>query len=224
MSEHVLHVVRGRSADESYGNVISILGGGRLLARNPFGAAREVAPDPSSQNCVCFSEIPVELIGRVIERRLPSDRSSWHGVAFTKAFLVGRGGGPIMYAYDGTPQAEALRTLMDRARLSVAIDDPVWRLTPFVDLPGRHGSYYFEWEREWRHVGDLAFGPEDVAFILMPEEFHEAARCFFDEALREHTGPAYFCPFLDASWSRARCEQALARGPARPSGSGAFLG
>lgn len=213
MSEHVVHVVRGSSATEAYANVISILANGILLARNPFGAARGAAPDVASQNCVCFSEVPVDLLSRIIERRLPRDRSAWHGIAFSKPFLTARGGGPVMYAYDGTPQAEAVRKLVLRAQGSRdAPSDPIWQLTPFVDLPGRHGSYYFEWEREWRHVGNLSFRPEDVSFLLMPEEYHVAARDFFDEAARNETGPAYRCPFLDATWDRARCVAALASG------------
>lgn len=225
MSGHLVHVVRGCSSSEAYDNIISILASGTLQARNPFGAARLAAPEGATQNCVCFSEIPVELIGRVIARRLPPDRSAWHGIAFTKEFLVARGGGPIMYAYDGTPQSEALDALIRRARASNdPAADPVWRLTPFVDLPGRRGSYYFEWEREWRHVGDLAFAPEDVAFLLMPEEFHEAARGFFDQAYWEHTGPSYLCPFLDASWTRERCESELAAGPFRRHADGTRRG
>jgi hypothetical protein len=210
MSAHVVHLVRAASASEAYDNIISILADGRLEARSPFGAARANAPDVTSQRCVCLSEMPVDQLGRIIARRLPSDRSAWHGIAFSKTFLVERGGGPILYAYDGTPQAEAVQRLMREARRGTnPAAHPIWDLTPFVDLPGRAGSYYFEWEREWRHVGDLRFSPEDVAFLLMPEEFHEAARGFFEDARREDVGPAYHCPYLDATWPRERWMRAL---------------
>ncbi|MGN8094766.1 hypothetical protein [Methylobacterium sp. 22177] len=217
MSAHVVHMVRGSSPAAAYGNIISILADGRLEARSPFGAARAGAPDVVSQHCVCFSEIPVDQLGRVIARRLPPDRSAWHGIAFTKAFLVERRGGPIMYAYDGTPQAEAVQRMMREARDSPdPASHPIWDLAPFVDLPGGGGSYFFEWEREWRHVGDLRFSPEDVAFLVMPEEFHEAAWGFFEDARREHVGPAYFCPYLDASWPRERWLRELRRGKTAP--------
>lgn len=146
MSAHVVHLVRGVSADEAYENIISILADGTLEARAPFGAARGAAPDPSSQRCVYLSEIPVDQLRRIIGRRLPhGDRSAWHGIAFTKAFLVDRGGGPIMYAYDGTPQAEAVRRLMREARRSTNPGaHAIWDLTPFVDMPGQGGSYFFE--------------------------------------------------------------------------------
>ncbi|CAA2136897.1 hypothetical protein [Methylobacterium bullatum] len=218
MSGHVVHVVRGASAREAYDNIISILADGRLEARNPFGAARGIAPDPAGQRCVCLSEMPVDQLGRIIARRLPPDRSAWHGIAFTKAFLAARGGGPILYAYDGTPQAQAMRALMrDAGRLPAPRLHPIWDLAPFVDLPGRGGTYLFEWEREWRHVGDLRFSPEDVAFLLMPEEYHEAAWGFFEDARRENVGPAYFCPYLDATWPRQRWERALRERRGAPS-------
>ena len=102
---------------------------------------------------------------------------------------------------------------MSRALLSREPErDPIWALTPFIDFTGRHGSYFFEWEREWRHVGNLIFYPEDVAFLIMPEEFHESAVDFFKEIRRENTGPAYFCPYIDANWSRERCAAALRAG------------
>jgi hypothetical protein len=92
-------------------------------------------------------------------------------------------------------------------------NDPIWRLTPLIDVPGAYKSqYYFEWEREWRHVGDFSFDTGDVAFLVMPETFHKAARHFFAEAYTANIGPAYFCPFLDITWPRERILCALASG------------
>jgi hypothetical protein len=87
----------------------------------------------------------------------------------------------------------------------------VWAVTPFVDSPGNYpsGTYRFEWEREWRHVGDLRFGEEDPAFLMIPETLHAAARDFFENARTENLGPTYACPFLDPHWTRERIERAL---------------
>ncbi len=70
-------------------------------------------------------------------------------------------------------------------------DDPVWLIAPFVDQPGQYGpkSYFYEWEREWRHVGKFDFKEADAAFLIIPEDLHSAARGFFDEAEYENTGP-----------------------------------
>jgi hypothetical protein len=87
----------------------------------------------------------------------------------------------------------------------------IWSLTPLIDAPGSYGKidYQFDWEREWRHVGPLSFTPEDVAFLLIPEELHSAAYGFFEEAQAQNLGPAYFCPYVDPLWSRDRILGAL---------------
>ena len=85
-------------------------------------------------------------------------------------------------------------------------DAPIWRIAPLIDAPGFYGlrEYAFDWEREWRHIGPMSFDPEDVAFLLIPEALHKAARGFFQDALRENLGPAYLCPYVDPSWSKEK--------------------
>lgn len=145
MSPEVIHITRGLDASQSYVNLIQILDSGFLEARNPFGAARQDCPDPASQRAVCFTEVPIHLVSRIIQRRLPQDPAAWNGIAFNKRFVVERGGGPIMYAYDGTPHAEALQAMMQSAwACPDPAAHPVWKLTPFVDRPGRHGTYYWD--------------------------------------------------------------------------------
>jgi hypothetical protein len=220
MSAHVVHLVRGASSQDAYWSIIGILSSGRLVAQNSFGIAKSSAPVAASQRAVCFSEAPVEMLDRIARRRVPEGPRGWHGIGFTKEFMVERGGGPILYAYDGSPQSDAIRSMMRMALASPQPDKhPIWQLTPFIDSPGPYGggAYFFEWEREWRHQGDLVFSPEDVAFLIMPEDYHEAARGFFEGAYYENTGPAYFCPYLDINWSRDRCLQELRRG-SRPPG------
>jgi hypothetical protein len=110
------------------------------------------------------------------------------------------GANPILYAYQDQEPATSIRALMDRAMHDA--DDPIWKITPFVDMPGDYGGsrYRFEWEREWRKVGNLHFDPSDVAFLIIPEECHDLARDFFIAAERDEEGPNYPCPFIDAYW------------------------
>ena len=65
------------------------------------------------------------------------------------------------------------------------------------------------WEREWRHIGDLQFSETDLAFLIIPEDLHDAARCFFDSATIENVGPNYECPFIDPYWGEDQIEAAL---------------
>src|SRR6266852_4616023 len=125
MSEHVVHMAKGRDSHDAYDNIIGILASRKIEARTPFGIARNLALDPSSQRAVCFSEIPVERLDRLAERRIPGYPDGWHGIGFSKAMVSERGGGPVFYAYAGTPHELAVRDLIRRAQITQAPDDPI---------------------------------------------------------------------------------------------------
>ncbi|WP_125345775.1 hypothetical protein [Burkholderia cenocepacia] len=229
MSNYLVHFAKGKGAtkgglvkinktgDQGYGTMLSILSGGTLKPGAPFGIGRKLAPDTERQMSVCFSEIPPGEWSRLSERR-----KSEFGIGFSKQFIATRGGGPIWYARKGSDQLMALQKLM-----KAGADDPenpIWRITSMIDAPGVYGfnSYEYEWEREWRHIGALSFECKDVAFLFIPEALHSQARAFFSHVYWENSGPAYFCPFIDAKWSRERVEEELLKGalevpPAPPS-------
>jgi hypothetical protein len=186
--------------------MMRILGGRRLAARSPFGFVRDRAPDPDTQKAVCFSEAPLHLLGRIADRR------SEFGIVFRKDFIRRAGGNPILYAYRDGAVAAAIQQLVDAAGGDPGA--PIWRLTPFVDRPGQYGatSYFYEWEREWRCVGDVVFETSDVAFLVIPETSHAAARLFFEDARRQDIGPCYDCPYIDAHWPLERIAPLLQDG------------
>ena len=204
MSNFVVHFASEQDGQNAYDVVMSILGERNLRAASPFGIARNNAPDLTTQFAVCLSEVPLHLLARLAERR------SSYGLGFTKQFILERGGGPIWYVEYESPSHHAIQDLIDTARSS---DNPasnsIWAVTPFIDAPGDYpnGSYRFEWEREWRHVGDLGFETRDVEFLIVPEELHEAAEGFFYRAWRENIGPAYFCPIIDPYWDLDRVRE-----------------
>jgi hypothetical protein len=186
-------------------------GFGRLVpGPGAFGAARDVDVLYEYQRCVCFSEIPLPLLERLVDRR------SRYGVGFRQDSLVTKGGARVWYLdKDGSP-AVAFRVLVASKRLEgVDPDDPLWRLTPLVDFPGDYGStqYRFEWEREWRVPHEVVFEPRDVAFIFLPEGEHSAARAFFQQAEQDETGPNYTCPFIDPLWPMERIQEAATNLP-----------
>lgn len=206
MSDYVVHFTKPCNGSNAYENCLSILADRLLEARTPFGIARYRAPLPLTQCSVCFSEVPLHLINRLVERR------GSYGVGFTKDHILQRGGGPIWYVENGSEMSIAMNLLIEQALGTNNPDEePIWRITPFIDLPGDYpgGAYRFEWEREWRIVGDLQFSENDVAFLIIPEELHQQARIFFENALQDHIGPAYLCPYIDASWSRDQVEATL---------------
>lgn len=195
MSDYVVHFAKDYGGHTAYSNMMGILSSGTIRAMNPFGIARTTAPPTASQNVACFSEIPLHQLDRLADAR------SSHGIVFRKDFVIQRGGNPILYAYRDRPVNQAVRSLM--AMGAGDATHPIWRLTPFVDCPGAYGtsSYFYEWEREWRISGDFGFDPENVAFLIIPEDLHEAARSFFESVRDDNTGPVYECPFIDPYWT-----------------------
>lgn len=201
MSDYLVHFTKDTPTGSSYDNIMSILWNGTLQA-GTVGMARKFAPDIDTQRAVCFSEVPLHLIERIARER------GQHGIGFTKQFILNKGGGPIWYVERGGVSHNAVRTLIRIARdQPKPAKNPIWALTPFMDSHG--GTYQYEWEREWRHPGSLNFSEKDVSFLIIPEELHESAREFFEEALMENTGPAYFCPYIDIGWSQDQIREAF---------------
>ncbi|WP_324261630.1 abortive infection system antitoxin AbiGi family protein [Altererythrobacter sp. H2] len=200
MSPFVVHFTKKSAHQSEYDNSISILSERRVEARNRFGSGKNYAESPK---CVCFSEVPLHQLKRLADKR------GSYGIGFRKDFIVARAGGPIMYAYQDTPHALALRAMIQESVGDP--ESPVWKIAPFVDQPGLYGSasYFFEWEREWRIVGDLSFEESDPAFLIIPEGLHDAAKAFFEDAEQEQLGPSYKCPFIDPYWSLEQVNSVL---------------
>ena len=208
MSEYVVHFTRGTDQLDAYDAMISILSTERLEARKRFGAARKLrAPDPP-QKAVCFSEIPLDRLDRLVKRR-----GSSYGIGFRQDVLSQAGGGRVWYVDKGSNVQEALQDLIGVA-FGPPFDaqSPLWRLTPFIDFPGDYGGtqYRFEWEREWRVPGDFEFQASQVAFLFLPETQHAQARRFFDSVSNENLGPSYTCAFLDPLWTDDTLQKVLA--------------
>ena len=209
MSDYLVHFTKsGSSERKPYDNIISILSGQVLKAGSPFGAARV----QGGQEAVCLSEVPLGLLGRLVDRRSPC------GIGFTKEFITGLGGSPIWYVEKDGPQHLALKRLLTEARRGGEVA-PLFKITPFIDVKGDYpsSSYRWEWEREWRVAGDFRFAVEDVAFLFLPEEHHDAAWAFFTQyVVDENLGPSYSCPFLDPTWDAERIRVELKKHAERP--------
>lgn len=213
MSEYAVHFTKEAGTVSAYDVMLKILGDGTIVPSGPFGTARNLTELGDSQKSACFSEVPLDLLSRLIDRR------SLYGIGFHQRILVERGGARVWYLDKDSPAAVSFQGLV-RDAMTGGIDpaDAVWRLTPFIDHPGEYpaGAYRFEWEREWRVPGGIEFTPDDVAFLFIPEELHAQARSFFEDHLHEHTGPAYLCPYVDPRWDMARIQTAFASVAATP--------
>lgn len=192
----------------------AIVRDGRLRAVNAYGAVRNHQLLRESQRVVCLSEIALE------DRDRLADRHGDFGVAFRTSWAKANGAGPIWYlSRDTDPQQrlfELVRQLAYRQPPDIA--DPLWTLTPFIDYPGEHERagvttrYDWSWEREWRVVGDLQFGPQDIAVIFAPEPVHETVReMWLWEALDASAGE--IPPLIDIRWPLKVQIDAVIAGP-----------
>jgi len=210
MSDFVVHFTKpGPPFHDAYQNMMNILGTRTLIpGAQGFGLARKEPQVADRHRAVCFSEIPLDQLSRLVQRR------SLYGIGFSKSFILSQGGGPVWYVQYASPAHLSLKHQMDQA---LAAPDsrahPLWAMTPFVDIQGdKHNapySYRFDWEREWRVPGLLRFTEYDVAALFLPEELHPTARGFFEWAVREKAGPGYFCPCLDPLWTAPQISAAL---------------
>lgn len=109
VSNELTHFVgRGRpAADERYQLLVSILDSGWLM-HYPFkpGTSGNLSVNTSAKishnemytpQVVCFCDIPVQDI------QLHASKYSAFGLAFSKAFVVGKGGAPVFYLPMGAP-------------------------------------------------------------------------------------------------------------------------
>jgi hypothetical protein len=132
MSEFAVHFAKPAATSSPYDVMITILSEGQINAVTPFGAARKLTQLGDSQKSACFSEIPLDLLGRLIERR------SLYGIGFRQDFLVAHGGARVWYLDRDGPAAASFNALLVPAITGgVDASDPVWRITPFVDFPAR---------------------------------------------------------------------------------------
>lgn len=195
MSEYVVHLTHLIPMRK-------IISQGALEARNPMGTVRGLPELGDSQRAVCLSEIPLDRLDRLVERH------GQYGVGFRKTFIRREGGAPVWYLWRGTWVADAFQRLVnDAMRGRVDPEDGLWQVTPFVENPGSGpwGRYEFDWEREWRVVGDLVFEPDDVAFLIIPEgkysKVADEVEWFFGD---------YSPAVIDLTWELPKLQEVLA--------------
>jgi hypothetical protein len=171
-----------------------------------FGAAKDETRLGDTQRAVCFSEIPLGQLGRLVERRSP------YGIGFSKRTIRYRGGARVWYLDHDDGPAKALRDLLRASRNEFDEFDELWKLTPFMDQP-RSYPYrdQWEWEREWRVPGPqgVSFETHEVEFLFLPEDFHGEARAALDDAVKAGDLPKYNCPLVDPRWDSECVNDAL---------------
>lgn len=198
MSNYLLHLTHA-----GYEDLMSILSELKLQpGPQPFGCGKTARGVEERHKSVCFSEIPLGYLSQLVKRR------TLYGLGFLKTLATSKNVSPVWYLEPGSPAANSIKKSMKEAKyrsgriLYADESKEIWKLTPYVELQRPHVNW--QWEREWRVVGDFCFNKEHVAFLLIPEKEHKAARAFFEDFYANFMDNGFDCIYLDASWSHER--------------------
>jgi len=180
MSKYLVHF------SNSYDSMMAILSSGTIDPSGPFGKLNKLPQH--REKTVCLSEKPFDSLSKLSLRR-----GSKFGLAFTKEFIISKGGNRVWYVEKNSSQHISLE------RMASSNNSSLLELVPFIEIVSNNQNERcdFDWEREWRVIGQIHFSPEDVKYLFIPSDSHQHARMFFDDAERENTGPNYQCPYID---------------------------
>jgi hypothetical protein len=196
LSTFVVHLTRDEEHKSAKDKLKSITRDWTIRAKSPFGAAVKTLNakqmSTNSQECVCFTETPLEYIhlmtAEIIERDYTFKN---YGIAMTKKMARKNGVNPVWYT-DITPGHDWLmkpiNALIDEAVKSGNFcDSEIAKITPFIEQMGDNRPTggdlkEFWWEREWRHAGDFEL-PNHVITICPEDDFSE-----FEDLVQEQQG------------------------------------
>lgn len=157
LSKYLVHMTR---TPESLAGIIT---SGQIEVGKSFGIAKYQSQVVKKHQSACFTEMPLTELDRLRDRGKP-----W-GLAFERDFVLSKGGQRVWYVDNDRAPHKAVQAMMRAASKCSDWSNPVWELTPFIDLRDP-AKYAFDWEREWRVVGGLNFQLEDVALVIGLDE------------------------------------------------------
>lgn len=205
LSPYLVHLTRPGHGATARDKLISIVSGGVIEARTPYGIA--VAhldymgwTDPALKECqkvVCFSETPLAnidgLLNPGIWRRYNFQP---YGVVFPRSRMIHIGANMVQYLnqYRGNGFEWRVRAYNEMINAAVLGADgepdvdqwnesPVAKVTPLIESIGEWPTEYggtktkeFSFEREWRVVGDFSFHLVHAHGLIVPSGEASAVR------------------------------------------------
>jgi hypothetical protein len=184
ISQYLVHLTRdnrgqfkktGRKARE---NFESILADGMIKAKGIHclhgNEVKKLEAEVRSKfRVVCFTATPLDQIHNLIGIPGRTINLEAYGYVFDKSFLMGKGAQEAIYINDYSTD-HRFRAAFDAVYQKAVLTNFTGissAMLPFVNV--RHSGHDFAWEREWRVVGSVAFEPEDLVCVILPERAHD---------------------------------------------------
>ena len=150
IADSLIHFTKANSELDAYSVLRKILREQLLIGSN-----NKIR---SGDNCVCFSEVPVDSLKGGFTNSSGYSQYSRFGIVFPKNWIFEIGGRPVIYQSESEYKFLTEENKWRHMRLDLSEDK-------FVD---------FTWEREWRvKIESLSFSCEFVSIVLPNKNWEE---------------------------------------------------
>jgi len=157
MSNQLIHFTKGRTDEEAFLNLQSIVDDKRIV-----GHSRKIKARCS---CVCLTEAPLQAMVDGFTNLSGKTEYRLFGIMFDKGWIYDHGGRPVIYE----PAED----------YSVLPASHKWRHVRYE--PTGANSIDFTWEREWRTpCSELKFEPSNAAVVLPADVWRDGLMDEFD--------------------------------------------
>jgi hypothetical protein len=160
----------GRCARDNFSNMVDVKGIYALGLHCLHGDRIRALPEEKQRpfRVTCFTETPLDQIGRLLDVGFRKINLEPYGFVFKREFLYQKGAQPAIYINDYGPNKsrDAIECIFEIGAKN-KFSGRTWPLLPLVNV--MHNGHDFAWEREWRVIGDVEFGYEDLVCVILPE-------------------------------------------------------
>jgi hypothetical protein len=186
LSPYLIHFTKEFNGNTAFENLISILREKKIRGTGPqnmySARMRKEQIDASIQDkfrVACFSEVPLELSHHLVNNPLHGHRKfSEYGLVFKKDTIKKHQGNPVLYVNDENKDLKKfLNGEYEHFILNEQNTDSYRYLGAISNIVKPRVDYQFE--REWRVVGDFSFNLDDIEYIIAPKGKHEDIQNYY---------------------------------------------
>jgi hypothetical protein len=214
LSPYLVHFTRdntnhftktGKSAHSTFNDIWNqkVIRARRVLCMHRDLIRQESPEIQAKFKVACFTESPLTQIKHFVGVYRRDYRFEGYGFIFKKETLLMKGVSPAQYINQyGTYSLRAWADRLYEMAKKTNFAGLLWQGIPFMNSV--HSGNDFDWEREWKVRGNVAFRYRELAGVILPER---TASKMWHRALDNGV------PVISAEWNRDRIEETLAKRP-----------